>query len=85
MTSSYGIDVASATTFASDASQRGSAVRVEEGVYFIRGQFVKNSEQTLILSTNSIEESARVGFTVTERITNTRNRLKSYRQCNRIK
>ena len=65
-TSSYGIDVASATTFASDASQRGSAVRVEEGVYFIRGQFVKNQADTLILSTNSIEESARVGFTVTE-------------------
>ena len=53
-TSSYGIDIASATTFASDAaSQRGSAVKVEEGVYFIRGQFVKNTEQTLILSTDS--------------------------------
>ena len=44
-TSSYGIDVASATTFASDASQRGSAVKVEEGVYFIRGQFVKNQHK----------------------------------------
>ena len=47
-------------------SQRGSAVKVEEGVYFIRGQFVKNTEQTLILSTDSTSESARVGFTVTE-------------------
>ena len=65
-TSSYGIDVASATTFASDASQRGSAVRIEEGVYFVRGQFVKNQAATLILSTDSIEENARVGFTVTE-------------------
>ena len=65
-TSSYGIDVASATTFATDASQRGSAVRVEEGVYFVRGQFVKNQAELLILSTDSIEESARVGFTVTE-------------------
>ena len=67
-TSSYGIDVASATTFASDASQRGSAVRIEEGVYFIRGQFVKNQADTLILSTDSIEENARVGFTVTENL-----------------
>ena len=67
-TSSYGIDVASATTFTSDASQRGSAVKVEEGVYFIRGQFVKNSAQTLILSTNSVDESARVGFDVKGRI-----------------
>ena len=63
---SYGIDIASATIFASDDAQRGSAVKVEEGVYFIRGQFVKNTEQTLILSTDSIREDARVGFTVTE-------------------
>ena len=62
----YGIDIASATIFASQAAQRGSAVKVEEGVYFIRGQFVKNTEQTLILSTDSIREDARVGFTVSE-------------------
>ena len=65
-TTGYGIDIASATTFATDASRVGSAVKVEEGVYFVRGQFVKNSEQTLILATDSTTESARVGFTVTE-------------------
>ena len=62
----YPTETVSATTFATDASQLGSAVKVEEGVYFIRGQFVKCQEQTLILSTNSTTENARVGFTVTE-------------------
>ena len=55
-------ETVSATTFGTDAFQEGSAVKVEEGVYFIRGQFVKCQEQTLILSTNSVDESARVGF-----------------------
>ena len=65
-TTSYTAETVSATTFGTDASQVGSAVKVEEGVYFIRGQFVKCQEQTLILSTNSTTENARVGFTVTE-------------------
>ena len=30
--------------------QIGSSVKVEEGVYFIRGQFVRCAEQTLLLS-----------------------------------
>ena len=62
----YGATIASATTFSGGAADVGSAVKVEEGVYFIRGQFVKNTEQTLILSTDSIREDARVGFTVSE-------------------
>ena len=65
-TTGYGIDIASATTFATSAAANGSAVKVEEGVYFVRGQFVKCAEQTLILSTNSVEESGRIGFTITE-------------------
>ena len=40
-TSSYSSNVASATTFSVNAAQKGSAVTVEEGVYFIRGHFVK--------------------------------------------
>ena len=65
-TTSYTTETVSATTFSTNASRVGSAVKIEEGVYFIRGQFVKCQEQTLILSTNSTSEDARVGFAVTE-------------------
>ncbi len=64
----YGSAIASATTHSTDAAQVGSSVKVEEGVYFIRGQFVRCAEQTLLLSANSTTESARVGFTVTEEL-----------------
>ena len=67
-TTSYAAEIASATTHNSSAAQIGSAVKVEEGVYFIRGQFVRCAEQTLILSANSINESSRVGFTVKEEL-----------------
>jgi len=67
-TSSYAAEIASATTHNSSAAQIGSAVKVEEGVYFIRGQFVRCAEQTLILSASSTTESSRVGFTVKEEL-----------------
>jgi len=67
-TSSYAAEIASATTHDSNAAQIGSAVKVEEGVYFIRGQFVRCEEQTLILSASSTNESARVGFQVAEEL-----------------
>jgi len=41
-------------------------VKLESGVYFVRGTFVRCLEQTLILSNTSITESARVGFIITE-------------------
>jgi len=65
-TTSYSAGVAAATTHDTTASQTGSAVKVESGVYFIRGQFVRCAEETLVLSASSITESARVGFTITE-------------------
>ena len=37
-------------------------------MYFVRGQFVRCEEQTLILSASSTNESARVGFQVTEEL-----------------
>ena len=49
-TSSYAAQVASATTFNTNASQTGSAVKVEEGVYFIRGNFVQVQDETILLS-----------------------------------
>jgi len=51
---------------ASNAIGYGSSVNVQEGVYFINGFFVKNTEQTLILDPYSNTPSYRVGWTVTE-------------------
>jgi hypothetical protein len=67
-TTTYGSGVASGTTFSSNASQTGSSVKVDKGIYFIRGQFVQCAEQTLPLSVNSTTETARIGFTVTEEL-----------------
>ena len=58
-TTSYSSGVASATTFLTTASQTGSAVKIESGVYFIRGQFIRCAEETLVLSNNSTIYSSR--------------------------
>ena len=65
-TTGYATGVASATTFATDASAVGSAATINDGIIYIRGQFVKVNTQTLLLSSNSVTETARVGLTVTE-------------------
>ena len=65
-TTGYASGVASATTFSTSASQTGSAATIEDGVIYIRGQFVKVSRQTLLLSANSNTETTRVGLTVSE-------------------
>ena len=65
-TTSYAANVASATTHSTTAAQTGSAVTIEEGVYFIRGHFVKCAKETLVLSINSVIESGRIGFNITE-------------------
>ena len=67
-TTGYATSIASATTFATDASAVGSAATIEEGVIYVRGQFVKVSRQTLLLSSNSVTESARVGLTINEEL-----------------
>ena len=51
---------------ASNATGKASAVKVEEGVYFVNGFFVKNDEETLILDAYDNTPTYRVGFTVTE-------------------
>ena len=68
-TTSYESQVASATTHDELAARRGSAVKIEEGVYYVRGQFVRCAAQELILSTFNVRQSARIGFTVTEELT----------------
>ena len=65
-TTGYASGVASATTFSTSASQTGSAATIEDGVIYIRGQFVKVNRQTLLLSANSNTETTRVGLTITE-------------------
>ena len=81
-TTSYATDAASATTFTSafgatatigelksaagEASRIGLAVKIESGVYYVRGHFVQNEEETLILDPYSVVPSFLVGFNVTE-------------------
>lgn len=65
-TTGYATGVASATTFTTDASAIGSSATIEDGVIYIRGQFVKVNRQTLLLSSNSSTETARIGLTITE-------------------
>ena len=65
-TTGYATGVASATTFTTDASATGSSATIEDGVIYIRGQFVKVNRQTLLLSSNSVTETARIGLTITE-------------------
>ena len=65
-TTSYSANIASATTHDIFASQIGSAVTVEEGVYYIRGHFVRCEKETLVLSINNVLQSGRVGFNITE-------------------
>mgnify|MGYP001294315938 CR=1 FL=1 len=47
--------VACATTHSSDASRIGSAVIVEEGIYFIRGQFEIVPEQNGLLVVGGLQ------------------------------
>ena len=67
-TTGYATSIASATTFATDASATGSSATIEDGVIYVRGQFVKVARQTLLLSPNSTTESARVGLTINEEL-----------------
>ena len=62
-TTGYASGVASATTFATSAASTGSSATIEDGVIYIRGQFVKVNRQTLLLSSNSVTETARIGLT----------------------
>ena len=64
-TTAYASNIASATTHTT-ANQSGMAIKVESGIYYVRGQFVRVAEQTLVLSDNSTTVSKRVGFSITE-------------------
>ena len=57
-----------ATTIALNAASIGSATSIQEGVYFIRGHFVKVTSQTVIVDQYSNNPSYRVGLFIEENI-----------------
>ena len=59
-----------ATTISNNAASVGSVFNVQEGVYFIRGQFVNVKNEKLIIDQYTNLTNARVGFFVSEEIIN---------------
>ena len=59
-----------AVTIAQNAAATGSCFQIQEGVYFVRGQFVKVEQQTLILEQYNSNGNYRVGLAVNEEIIN---------------
>ena len=57
-----------ATLIATDASNVGSAVKINEGVYYLRGTFVTVPTSTLVLDAYSNQPSYRVGLNIIESI-----------------
>jgi hypothetical protein len=62
-----------ATTISKDASATGSAASIGEGVYFIRGTFVRVPKQTIILDYYTNNPSYRVGLKIDEQIITAKN------------
>ena len=52
----------------SSAVGKGSAVFVQEGIYFTNGHYVRNATQTLIIDKYSTTPTCRVGFLVQEEV-----------------
>ena len=63
---SFASGIDSATLQSSDATATGSSANIQEGVYFIRGHFVRVAEQRIILDKYTNTPSYRVGLNVTE-------------------
>jgi hypothetical protein len=57
-----------ATTIVSNSISTGSAIKIEQGVYFIRGFFVDVFSQTLILDQYSNLPTYRIGLSIDENI-----------------
>tara|TARA_R110001592_G_scaffold98717_3_gene281623 strand:- start:939 stop:7322 length:6384 start_codon:yes stop_codon:yes gene_type:complete len=56
----------SATLQASSATATGSSANVEEGVYFVRGQFVRVASQRIVLDKYTNTPSYRIGLSISE-------------------
>jgi len=59
-----------ASAIAVNASSVGSAFSISNGVYFIRGNFVNVSDETIILSQYSNTPTGRIGLRVSEEVVN---------------
>jgi hypothetical protein len=57
-----------ATTISTNSTAIGSAASIGEGIYFIRGSFVKVEKQTIILDYYTNSPSYRVGLRIDEKI-----------------
>ena len=67
-TTTINADTTFATTISSDATKIGSSASINEGVYFVRGAFVRVPKQTIILDYYTNSPSYRVGLQVNEEI-----------------
>ena len=54
------------TLITSGATETGSSAAIEEGIFFIRGQFVKVNAQRIVLDKYGFSPSYRVGLSITE-------------------
>ena len=61
-------DTGEVSSLISNAMGFASAVKVEEGIYFVNGYFVRNSSQLLVIDKYYDQPSAKVGFKITESI-----------------
>jgi hypothetical protein len=61
-------DTGAESSIVSPAMGFSSAVKVEEGIYFVNGYFVRNDEQLLVIDPYYNAPSAKIGFLVTEDI-----------------
>ena len=61
-------DTGEQSSLTSPAMGYGSAVKVEEGIYFVNGYFVRNDESLLVIDEYYNKPSAKVGFTIKEEI-----------------
>ena len=61
-------DTSEVTSLESPAMGYASAVQVEEGIYFVNGYFVRNSEQLLVVDKYYDKPSAKIGFKISESI-----------------
>ncbi len=59
-------DTGASTSLESSSMGYASAVKVEEGIYFVNGYFVRNREQLLIVDPYYDKPSAKVGFKIEE-------------------
>ena len=61
-------DTGEVTSLESPAMGYGSAVKVEEGIYFVNGFFVRNDSDLLVIDEYYDKPSAKVGFAIGEEI-----------------